>query len=254
MIAITSGWNSSAMKNCSAGWSRNATPSAVPTHALPVRKRASRNTGTAPSAATHDLRDVEEVRAAARASRRGRRGSSRASRGGRTPGGRGPSGTPEVREQPDALVVDAHVEVDGCEAVVLQVDEDREDHDPDDDGDRRARSRGRRLHRVGVGLTGWSRRLRRRPRPAVRRLSSPWACMRRIATASSPSTAWAPVELLTSWACSTRSCTPAKAGSSRCSSRSRRWSAAFEPEMQRRSDDELRALTANFRGRLDQAG
>jgi preprotein translocase subunit SecA len=30
--------------------------------------------------------------------------------------------------------------------------------------------------------------------------------------------------------------------------------AAFEAEMQRRSDEELRALTADFRGRLDRVG
>jgi hypothetical protein len=39
----------------------------------------------------------------------------------------------EVGEQPDALVVDAHVEVDRRKAIVLQVDEDRERHDPQGD-------------------------------------------------------------------------------------------------------------------------
>jgi hypothetical protein len=80
-----------------------------------------------------DLRDVEEVRSCAQPVERDEQD---------VPGRRvmtedlqaaDREKAPEVREQPDALVVDAHVEVDGREALVLQVHEDGERDGPDDD-------------------------------------------------------------------------------------------------------------------------
>ena len=163
----------------------------------------------------------------------------------------------EVRQQPDALVVDAHVEVDRREAVVLQVDEDREEQGPADDRDPEHDLGAVRRRAAGVG------------RPAIRPPVAPPA---RIVRAGEP---WSPVAV--PMALHGRIGPVAPGGGLVAGSivdlmglfnkllhagEGRKLKnlesippsvGAFEPEMQRLSEADLRALTSNFRERLDQA-
>ena len=235
-------------------------PSVVPTQALPVRNRASRNTGTAPRAATPDLGDVEQVRPAAQPVE----GDEEvvAGRGVVAEHLQPPDGqeAAEVRQQPDALVVDAHVEVDRREAVVLQVDEDREDQGPADDrdpehdlgaavGERRGRSSGD----PAAGRAPGSRSCE--PAIASGRASvvpSPHGLHGRIGPVASGGglVAGSIDDLMGLF----NKLLHAGEGRKLKNLESIPPSvSAFEPEMQRRSEADLRALTSNFRERLDQA-
>ena len=103
-------------------------PSAVPTHGVPRPEARQQEHGDRAERGDAHLRDVEEMRSAAQPVEGDEEEVARCRMVAEHLKAADGHEAAEVRQQPDALVVDAHVEVDGREAVVLQVDEDREDH------------------------------------------------------------------------------------------------------------------------------
>ena len=153
---------------------QNAPPSVAAAHGPSPRVRPSRYSGTAPSASTDDLDHVQEVRSGTEPVRRGEQHQPERPV---VPEHREAAHRDEVvatREEPDGLVVDAHVEVDRPEAVLPAHDEHRERRDPHHDRERErdlgrmeAAARGRSVETVAGAPVSTARSLSCAPVHAV---------------------------------------------------------------------------------------